>query len=127
MYHQSPLRHALSMFHTIQDTSLKQIHKIHTFTHENLKHTILDLVSTMMYHQTLLQLICTFFFKTFPQVRDMSSYNLLMYVNCPSAACVCMRQVLMQPTYNLRKPGFPIFCNSKTFIPLYFHRLGLNT
>jgi hypothetical protein len=65
MYHQGPPRHALSMLHTIQDTSLKQMHKWHTFTHENPKHTISDTVSIVLYHQNMMQLICTPFFHSF--------------------------------------------------------------
>jgi hypothetical protein len=44
------------MCHTIHDTSLKQTHKINTSTHdEELIHTISDLVTTLLYHHTLLQ------------------------------------------------------------------------
>ena len=117
MYHQGPPRHALSMCHTIQDTRLKQIHKRHTFTNENLNHTISDPVEIVMYHQTLLQLNQPFFFKAFPQIHDLSFCSLHMYVTCPFAAFVCTRPILMQPSYNLRKLGFPVFCNSETFAP----------
>jgi hypothetical protein len=117
MYHQGPPRHALSMCHTIQDTSLKQIHKWHTFTHENLKHTISDPV-----------VCCTI--KPCCNSNNHSSSkifssdhatcplcSLWMYMTCPPATCVCTRPVLMQPMYNLRKLGLLVFCNFKTFTP----------
>jgi hypothetical protein len=115
MYHQGPSRNALIMFHTIQDTSLKQIHKRHTFTDENLNHTISDRVATMLFHQTLLQLNKPLFFRALPHISDLSTYKLQMYITCPSAAHVCMQSLLMNPMYNLIKLLFLVFYNSKNF------------
>jgi hypothetical protein len=56
MYQRVPPRHALSMCHTIHDTSLKQTRRRHTFTREEeLIHTISDSVTTLLYHHTFLQ------------------------------------------------------------------------
>jgi hypothetical protein len=62
---QGPPRHALSMCHTIHDTSLKQEHKIHTFTHEeDLVHIISD-QQTNLVHIIFRQTRDTIFFKPF--------------------------------------------------------------
>jgi hypothetical protein len=121
MYHQGPPRHALSMCHTIQYTSLKQIHKIHTFTHEKLKHTISDPIATVLYHQTLLQLNQPLFFKAFPQIHNLPSCSMQMYATFPIVSHICTRPILMQLAYNLKKIWLPILCNFETFATSNLH------